>query len=274
MPELPEVETVKRGLEQNIIGKKIEECIVFRHDLRIAVPENIVEELEGSSIKSLQRRSKYLLIDYGKDNYLVIHLGMSGKLLYLEDDIFQKQKHDHFFIKFSDNSSIFFNDARRFGLITLVNKDELSEHKLFSHLGPEPLTDDFDGNFMKNKFANKQVNIKQAIMDSKNLVGVGNIYASEALFRSKINPTKPAGKISQQKLNLLSDNIKQVLRDAIESGGSTLRDYVRSDGDVGYFQHSFKVYGRENEPCVLCSTNIKRIVQQNRSSFYCPSCQK
>jgi formamidopyrimidine-DNA glycosylase len=275
MPELPEVETVKRGLEPNLIGKTIKECTVYRHDLRIPVPQEIAEKIEGGKVEKLIRRSKYLLIDYGREDYLVIHLGMSGKLLYLKDDsLFEKAKHDHFHVKMDDNSSIVFNDARRFGLVTLINKREFESHKLISHLGPEPLTDAFDAKYLINKFKNKQVNIKQAIMDSKNVVGVGNIYASESLFRTSINPTKLAGKISSKKLGELVINIKQVLESAISSGGSTLRDYVRSDGDIGYFQHSFKVYGRENAPCLICSTDIKRIVQQGRSSFYCPKCQK
>ncbi len=275
MPELPEVETIKRGLEPNLLGKTIVECTVYRHDLRIPVPQEIAEKIEGGKIENIIRRSKYLLIDYGKEDYLVIHLGMSGKLLYLEDDsIFEKAKHDHFHLRMDDNSSIVFNDARRFGLVTLINIEEFESHKLISHLGPEPLTSNFDAKYLKAKFKNKHVNIKQAIMDSKNVVGVGNIYASESLFRTNISPIKQAGELNAKKLEELVVNIKQVLKDAIKSGGSTLRDYVRSDGDVGYFQHSFKVYGRENEPCLICATNIKRIVQQGRSSFYCPKCQK
>lgn len=274
MPELPEVETVKRGLEPNILGKQIVGADVYRRDLRIEIPSTLEKELTGARIDSIKRRSKYLLIDYGKKNLLVIHLGMSGKLLYSKVAGYKKQKHDHLKIKLNDDNIIIFNDARRFGLVTLIEKDSLNEHKLFSHLGAEPLTDGFNGQYLQEKLKNKTINIKQAIMDSKNLVGVGNIYASESLFRTGINPQKNANKISLKKLNELANNIKQVLSEAIESGGSTLRDYVRSDGDVGYFQHNFRVYGRENQPCVICSTPIKRIVQQGRSTFFCPKCQK
>jgi len=274
MPELPEVETVRRGLEPNIKGKKINDIILRRKDIRIPIPEDLSESFSGNIIKSVGRRSKYLLLDAGLEDYLIIHLGMSGKLLYHAEENTDYLKHDHVIINFEDKSSIVFNDARRFGLVTTANIAELGEHKLFKHLGPEPLTGDFTAEYLKNKFKKKNVAIKQAIMDSKNLVGVGNIYAAESLFRSKINPITPANKVSFPKLKLLTENIKQVLEAAIESGGSTLRDYVRSDGDVGYFQHNFNVYGKENEPCLICATNIKRIVQQGRSTFYCPKCQK
>jgi len=274
MPELPEVETVKRGLEPEIKNKTISGIILRREKIRIPIPADLSEKFSGRKIHSVNRRSKYLLIDAGIEDYLVIHLGMSGKLLYNANSDGEFEKHDHVIINFTDDSRLVFNDARRFGLVTTVHKSEIESHKLFNHLGPEPLTDDFDASYLKAKLANKQVPIKQAIMDSANLVGVGNIYAAESLFRSNINPKRKAGEISLKRLEILCTNIKQVLLEAIESGGSTLRDYVRSDGDVGYFQHNFNVYGRENEPCVICSTNIKRITQQGRSTFYCPSCQK
>lgn len=274
MPELPEVETVKRGLEKTILGKQISGCSVYRSDLRIPVPHDVAENLMEGEIKSILRRSKYLLIDYGKDSFLVMHLGMSGKILNSDVGRYNKAKHDHFCIDFSDNSKMIFNDPRRFGLVTIINKEEIESHKLFASLGPEPLTDEVDGKYLKLIFKDRKIAIKQALMDSRNLVGVGNIYACEALFRSGINPKKAAGDISEKRLEELSLDIKAVLLEAIKSGGSTLRDYVRSDGSSGYFQHNFRVYGRENQPCVICSTDIKRIVHQGRSTYYCPACQK
>jgi formamidopyrimidine-DNA glycosylase len=272
MPELPEVETVKRGLEMQIKGRVVNKLYLGKKRLRFPFPDNLEISLKGKKILGIDRRSKYLLVNVGKE-YLVIHLGMSGRILF-EEGNYKLQKHDHFILYFNDKTLLVFNDARRFGLIDLVSKNELENHKLFVHLGAEPLTKEFNGKYLQQKLTNKNIAIKQAIMDAKNLVGVGNIYASESLFRSYINPKTPAKEIGLKKLEDLSKNIKSVLNEAIISGGSTLRDYVRSDGDIGYFQHSFKVYGRENEPCINCGTSIKRIVQQGRSSFYCPVCQK
>lgn len=274
MPELPEVETVKRGLEKQIQGKRIKNVIVGDKKLRVEYPKDIARIIQNQKISSLDRRSKYLLINLESENILVIHLGMSGKILFKDPQLKKFGKHDHFIVNFTDDSQIIFNDPRRFGLVTLIEKKKMNEHKLFKDLGLEPLTKGFNGKYLKEIFANKAQPIKLAIMDATNLVGVGNIYASEALFRTKIDPKKGAGKIKLDKLEELSENIKIVLSEAIKSGGSTLRDYVRSDGDVGYFQHSFKVYGREKEPCVSCRTSIKRIVQQGRSTFFCPQCQK
>jgi formamidopyrimidine-DNA glycosylase len=272
MPELPEVETVKRSLEKQVLNRVIEKVYISDKRLREPYPKGLQNILKGREITKIERRSKYLLIDVGAE-YLVVHLGMSGKILY-QNKNYKLQKHDHFILYFEDASLMVFNDARRFGVVDLVKKNKLNQHKLFKHLGIEPLTKDFDGKYLKEKLQNKNIAIKQAIMDAKNLVGVGNIYASESLFRTNINPKTSAKDISLKKLDDLSKNIQIVLKEAIKSGGSTLRDYVRSDGDIGYFQHSFKVYGRENQPCFYCSTSIKRIVQKGRSTFYCPNCQK
>lgn len=272
MPELPEVETVKRCLEKQIISKVIKKVAISNKRLREPYPKGLIKNLQGRVVSKIERRSKYLLIDVGAE-YLVIHLGMSGKILY-QNKNYKLQKHDHFILYFKDGNLMVFNDSRRFGVVDLVEKKSLKNHKLFKHLGIEPLTREFDGKYLQKVFKNKNIAIKQAIMDAKNLVGVGNIYASESLFRSYINPKMPAKEISLKKLEILSKNIQIVLKDAIKSGGSTLRDYIRSDGDSGYFQHEFKVYARENQPCFNCSTAIKKIVQQGRSSFYCPSCQK
>jgi len=270
MPELPEVETVKNGLTP-ITNAQIKQVITRRDGLRYKFPDNLVDMLEGAIITKVWRRAKYLVIDLDNANSLIIHLGMSGKILLGQPQEFKK--HDHFILDFEDGQQLVFNDARRFGIVDIVKTDELAQCKYFNHLGPEPLDNNFNAGYLAAALANKKAAIKVAIMDQEIVVGVGNIYAAEALFRSKINPTKPANKINESKLALLVDNIKVILQEAITSGGSTLRDYVRSSGDMGYFQHQHYVYGREGKPCRICDTPIKRIVQTGRSTFYCPNCQ-
>lgn len=272
MPELPEVETVMRGIAPEITSKVIEGVTHNRADLRIPFPKHFVQTLEGATIQSIQRRAKYLLIDIGRDQHWVIHLGMSGKVLLRDALPNDLNKHAHVITRFADGSVMIYEDPRRFGLMTLVPRN-WQQHELFFHLGPEPLSDDFNAEYLHAKLRSKNTPIKHAIMDQTTVVGVGNIYACESLFRSRINPKTHACKISKTRCGYLVDNIKEVLSEAITSGGSTLRDYVRSDGSLGYFQHQFAVYGRENEPCAACSTPIRRSVQQNRSTFYCPSCQ-
>ncbi len=272
MPELPEVETVKNGLEKHIVGKKIEAVFLGDKKLRVPFPPNLVEYIKKSKIVSLARRAKYILINLDNNRTLIIHLGMTGKLLFKHKP-YTKQTHDHFIMEFNDNSLVVFNDARRFGLVTFEDTKDVVKSKVLRDAGVEPFSDEFDEKYLWNAFRNKTQSVKQALMDGGILSGVGNIYASEALFLSSINPTIAAGKISIPKLKILKDNIVKVLAAAIKSGGSTLRDYVRSDGDVGHFQHEFKVYGRENQPCIVCRSLIKRIVQQGRSTFYCPKCQ-
>jgi len=274
MPELPEVETVRRGLRKQIIAKKIDKVILSDKKLRIEYPKNIAKTLKSCQITDIGRRSKYLLIGLDNGAVLVMHLGMSGKILFKEKAVSKFDRHDHFIVNFTDGSQIIFNDPRRFGLVTLVTDKEMQKHRLFKGLGIEPLSKGFNGEYLKDIFKNKAQPVKLSVMNASNLVGVGNIYASEALFRAGIDPQKHSGKISLPKLQELAQNIKTVLKEAIISGGSTLRDYVRSDGDVGYFQHNFRVYGREKEPCVSCGISIKRIVQQGRSTFFCPKCQK
>jgi formamidopyrimidine-DNA glycosylase len=272
MPELPEVETVCRGLQKTIIGKIIDKTYLSDKKMREPVQADFSEKILGLKVLNISRRSKYILIELSKNYILVIHLGMSGKILFKKLD-YQPQKHDHLTLIFDDKNKLVFNDPRRFGLYTLVRAENLNQNKLFKNLCIEPLTKEFNGEYLQKIFVNKTINIKQAIMNAKNLVGVGNIYASESLFRSKINPTTPANKVTIKQLQILAKNIKNVLEQAITSGGSTLRDFVRSDGGAGYFQNKHFVYGRENLPCNICGTNIKRIVQQGRSSFYCEKCQ-
>lgn len=274
MPELPEVETVRRGLEESIKNKKIAKVILRRKDLRAPFPKDFAKNLTGRKIKNINRRSKYLVIELDSEFALVAHLGMSGKILIVDKLPKNPAKHDHVLIEFSDGSGIIYNDARRFGLMTLVDKKSLDKHSLFKDLGPEPLSENFTPDILFNALRKKTSPIKTSIMDAHIVVGVGNIYACESLFRSQISPETKANKINKNELGLLVKNIRNVLNEAIDSGGSTLRDYVRSDGGLGYFQHKFNVYGREKEPCYTCGSAIKRIKQQGRSTFYCPECQR
>lgn len=258
MPELPEVETVCRELQKSLIGNKFTQIITLRDKIREVIPD--LSGLEGTKITAVERRAKYIIIN----SKLIIHLGMSGTIAIGAPK--ERKKHDHVVFELSNGEEMVFNDPRRFGLVTLYND------KYFAALAPEPLTPEFNAKYLAKTLKTRKTPIKTAIMDQTLVVGVGNIYASEALFRSRINPTTPANKV--QNHALLVNNIKQVLAEAIESGGSTLRDYVRSSGDLGYFQHHHNVYGRVGQPCVLCQTPIAKITQCGRSTFYCPKCQK
>jgi formamidopyrimidine-DNA glycosylase len=200
-------------------------------------------------------------------------LGMSGKLLYLEKLPKDLAKHDHFITQFSDNSCLIYNDPRRFGLVDLVDENKINQHQMIKNLGPEPLTDNFNSKYLQEKLKGKKINIKTAMMDNAIVVGVGNIYINESLFESKISPLKAAGSLNLKQLEILVKNIKNILARAIKLGGSTLRDYVQLNGDMGGFQFDFKVYGREGKSCLICSSKIKRIKQNGRSTFHCGTCQ-
>ncbi|MDX1949678.1 MAG: bifunctional DNA-formamidopyrimidine glycosylase/DNA-(apurinic or apyrimidinic site) lyase [Rickettsiales bacterium] len=273
MPELPEVETVKRGLSKQILGKKINS--IFRSDknLRFPYSNNFIEDISNAKIIDIKRRAKFLIINLNNKNSIIIHLGMSGKILF-KNSPYIPAKHDHFILEFTDETLLVFNDARRFGCVTSSKTKDVAKHKLFANTGIEPLSDDLTTEFLTENFKNKSQNIKQTLMDASVIAGIGNIYASEILFLTNINPALPAKDVPKNKYKNLIKNIKQVLENAIKSGGSTLRDYVRSDGGLGYFQHHHKVYDRENQPCFVCQTSIKRIVQQGRSTYFCPNCQK
>jgi formamidopyrimidine-DNA glycosylase len=273
MPELPEVETVRRGLAAELEGKKILSVELRRADLRTPFPSHFAERLAGRRIERFDRRAKYLIAHLEGGLALIIHLGMSGRML-LHREKPALTKHDHVLFTLSGGWWLVFNDARRFGLMDLAEEQALPQHKLFAGLGAEPLTKAFDGAFLKEQLSGKKAPIKPTLMDQRLVVGVGNIYASEALFKVHVHPKRPAGKVSAKECEALAVAVKEVLESAIRSGGSTLRDYVRSSGDIGYFQHSFQVYGREEAPCFTCGTSIKRIVQQGRSTFFCPHCQK
>lgn len=274
MPELPEVETVRTGLEKSLKGKVIKKTTLRRKNLRIPFPKNLSKNLEGRRIINIRRRAKYLIIELDNENALIMHLGMSGKILVKNSKPENLNKHDHVIIEFNGGKTLIYNDARRFGLVTLCKKTELEKHKLLSALGPEPLSNEFNEVVLFNSLKKKTAPIKNVIMDSHVVVGVGNIYACESLFRSGISPIKKACDVPKKKVSELVKNIRDVLNEAIASGGSTLRDYVRSTGDSGYFQHKFQVYGREGKACFACHKPIKRIKQQGRSTFYCPNCQR
>lgn len=273
MPELPEVETVRLGLGPHLEGRRITQITLNRADLRVPFPQGLVQSLQGQVVRSIARRAKYLLFQMSNDAVLIAHLGMSGTMVLVPQAGYVPRTHDHVLIDFNHELRLVFNDPRRFGLIVLGEASGLAQHPLLAHLGPEPLGDDFNASYLKQALGRRQSSIKQAIMDQAVVVGVGNIYASEALFRAKIHPQIPALNVKNP-LFALVEAIKQVLLEAIDSGGSTLRDYVRSTGDAGYFQHQFAVYGRDGAPCISCKSPIQRLVQGGRATYFCNNCQK
>ena len=283
MPELPEVETVKRGLEEFIINESIKEVYLSKFSLRFPWPKDFVSKIVGKKIISIKRRAKYIIIGLS-DNYSIIaHLGMSGSYKVLKKGEVQDYiilKHDHLIIDL-DNFKIVYNDPRRFGYIDLTNQDP-ETHKFLSSLGPEPLSNYFNADNLAETLLNKNKPIKNTLLDQNIVSGLGNIYVCEALFRSKINPKKNCSKLVTSKgkprknLILLVQKINEVIKEAIEVGGSTLRDFSNISGKMGYFQSSFNVYNRENEKCLLdnCDGVVKRIIQSGRSTFFCSKCQK
>ncbi len=273
MPELPEVETVRRGLSDHIISRKIVMTKVNRYDLRFPVPHDLTDQLAEQTITRIDRRSKYILFRLSNHNTLVSHLGMSGKWLHHKNRRNSVHKHDHIEVAFDDGSELIFNDPRRFGLIDLIETSKLSSHKLIRDLGPEPLDKNFTGDVLFSRINNRTIAIKHALMNNRIVVGIGNIYANESLFDAGIHPFTPCNEIDVNAANRLVISIKKTLNAALKSGGSTLRDYVRSSGDVGYFQHQFNVYDRAEQPCKSCGERIIRVKQQGRSTFYCPACQ-
>jgi len=271
VPELPEVETTRRGIEPHIIGKKIRSIEIRQPKLRWPIPKSLIDILPGLTFKEVQRRGKYLLLECAKGT-LFIHLGMSGSLR-ITDQKKAVGKHDHVDILFSSGIVLRYTDPRRFGSI-LWHEGDVSEHPLLASLGPEPLTEDFHAAYLYTLSRTRTQAIKQFIMDSKVVVGVGNIYANEALFTAGIRPARAAGKVSLKRYQLLVQTIKDVLAEAIAVGGTTLRDFTSSDGSPGYFKQSLQVYGRGGLPCAACDTTLEEIRQGQRSSVYCPKCQR
>jgi len=268
MPELPEVETTKNGLEKLLTNKKISKVEILNPNLRWKINQSIISKLNNKTINSFSRRGKYILFNFDK-GHLMIHLGMSGKINVV--DINQPlKKHDHFLLYFK-NEVMRFNDPRRFGSIFFL---KTLNHKLLNSLGVEPLENSFHENYLFENSRNKTQNVKAFIMDSTIVVGVGNIYACESLYNAGINPKTKACKISMQRYIILTKKIREVLTKAIKAGGTTLQDFARVDGKPGYFSQELSVYGRESEKCYNCNGKIKRIIQNQRSTFYCPKCQK
>ena len=287
MPELPEVETVRLGLRPVLEGKVLTAVEVRRPDLRQPVPADFVQRLTGKRVTRLGRRGKYLLAHCEHGPVLIIHLGMSGRLTITTGGERTRPgqfalngsapgSHDHIAFETEGGARIVYSDHRRFGLMTLAEATELNDHPLLRDMGPEPLDAGFTANSLKARLAGKAASIRAALLDQHVVAGLGNIYVAEALFRAGIAPGRRAGSISLERLRRLVDAIKTVLAEALQAGGSSLRDYAKADGELGYFQHAFKVYGRNGEPCLApgCGQFVRRSVDGGRSSFYCPRCQR
>ena len=287
MPELPEVETVRRGLAPVLEGAVIARAQVNRPDLRWPFPERMAERLTGQRVERLRRRSKYILADLSSGETLIVHLGMSGRMIVSGGGARQvpgvffhehpaPEKHDHVVLDTDTGMRVTFNDARRFGAMDLVATDRAEAHWLLAGLGPEPLGNAFSDDHLARAFEGRRTPVKAALLDQRIVAGLGNIYVCEALFRAGISPLRHAGRIGRPRITRLVSDIREVLAEAIEAGGSSLRDYRQADGDLGYFQHNFRVYGREGEPCTTpgCGGIVRRKVQSGRSSFYCPECQR
>ena len=282
MPELPEVETVRCGLVPVMEGALILRAEVNRPDLRWPLPDRMAERLTGATVITLRRRSKYILADLSSDETLLIHLGMSGRMLIsgtmlgqFHHDHAAPQKHDHVVLTMDSGARVTFNDARRFGMMDLMPTQAADQHKLLSGLGPEPLGNGLNQAYLALRFAGRATPIKSALLDQHLIAGLGNIYVSEVLHRAHIAPTRPTGALTEAEIARLVPLIRDVLTEAIAAGGSSLRDYRQTDGELGYFQHRFRVYDREGEPCPTpgCSGTIIRITQSARSSYFCPVCQ-
>jgi formamidopyrimidine-DNA glycosylase len=271
MPELPEVETTRRGIEQLIVGKVVAKVHVHNSSLRWPVPEELCAALPGDHVISVERRSKYLLLKFVHGT-LIVHLGMTGHLRCDRVDT-PLRKHDHVEIVFTDGNVLRYNDSRRFGAILWTMDDPL-QHARLANLGPEPFADGFDANYMYKCSRGRKSAVKTFLMDARVVVGVGNIYASEALFRAGIAPGKASGSVSRQAYGRLVDSVRHILTDAIAAGGTTIRDFADSDGRPGYFKQELKVYGRKGEACNVCGSVIRQTTLGQRSTFSCPKCQR
>ncbi len=288
MPELPEVEVVRRSLNEFIAGLKINKVSIFNKNLRYKISEKLKKSIQGQKIISILRRGKFLLIELKNKNFILIHLGMTGKILIKKkfdktttftDYYFEKKiikKHNHLGIKFSNSVDLIYNDIRKFGFIKILNNKTLKFDKHISKLGPEPLGSEFDTNYMRERCKKMKTNIKSFLMDQKCISGLGNIYTNEILFVSSIHPKKSANKLDDNEIARIVNNTKIILRKAIQLGGSSIKDFNSVSGTRGLFQEKFKVYDRANKSCLKpqCKGSIKKIYISNRSTFYCQKCQK
>ncbi len=286
MPELPEVETVRRGLASVMEGRPITNVLVRRRDLRRPVPNDFESALTGRVVTSIGRRAKYLIFNLDDGGVVLAHLGMSGRMVIEPADdapavpgafahgVEGGGKHEHIVFSVGNGTVIRFSDPRRFGLMDLASHETLSSHPLIAGLGPEPLGDDFNGPALAQRLSGKKTPIKSALLDQRVVAGLGNIYVCEGLFLAGLSPRRSAHTVQRGRADRLVSSLKAVLEEAIAAGGSTLRDHVAPSGEIGYFQHSFKVYGQEDAPCPTCATAVRRLVQSGRSTFYCPKCQR
>jgi formamidopyrimidine-DNA glycosylase len=283
MPELPEVETVCSGLRPAMEGNIINKLELRRNDLRWPFPKDMADRTNGKRVIGVRRRAKYILIDLSSDQTIIIHLGMSGRILIdtTNKEIFNYnsnlfEKHDHVILYMQNGTLITFNDARRFGAMDMAPTKTLDTHWLLKRLGPEPLGNGLNAEYLANRFKNKNTAIKTTLLDQLIVAGLGNIYVCEILFRSGVSPQKNTNKLEMKEIERLVKFTRSVLIEAIEAGGSSLKDHRQTTGELGYFQHSFSVYGREGEKCVNdnCQTIIKRVIQSGRSTFYCSKCQR
>ncbi|MGR5319948.1 bifunctional DNA-formamidopyrimidine glycosylase/DNA-(apurinic or apyrimidinic site) lyase [Vibrio sp. DNB22_19_1] len=268
MPELPEVEVSRMGISPHLVGQTIKAFVFRTPKLRWEIPQEL-KQLEGQVIRHIRRRAKYLLIET-EQGTAIVHLGMSGSLRVLDAD-FPAAKHDHVDLKLTNGKVLRYNDPRRFGAWLWCAPNE--SHAVLAHMGPEPLTEEFNADYVAEKAKGKRVAVKQFIMDNKIVVGVGNIYANESLFKSRIHPTRPAGKLTRKEWQLLVENIKATLEIAIQQGGTTLKDFAQADGKPGYFAQELQVYGKAGEPCPECGTIIETLKIGQRNTFLCPLCQ-
>jgi formamidopyrimidine-DNA glycosylase len=293
MPELPEVETVRRGLQPAMEGSKIVKAEARRKDLRFPFQKDFIERLQGQTVTGLGRRAKYLMADLGSGDVLLMHLGMSGSFRVIKDEAAkapgqfhhprnEDRAHDHVVFHMSSGHAVIFNDPRRFGYMKIIARDALEDEPLLNGLGPEPLGNEFDAAMLAHSCAGKKTNLKAALLDQRVVAGLGNIYVCEALFRSHLSPKRLASTLADKKqqptdhAKRLVASIHAVLNQAIKAGGSSLRDHRQTSGELGYFQHSFQVYDREGEKCQTsgCGGIVRRFTQNGRSTFWCPKCQK
>ncbi|NVJ98512.1 MAG: bifunctional DNA-formamidopyrimidine glycosylase/DNA-(apurinic or apyrimidinic site) lyase [Alphaproteobacteria bacterium] len=278
MPELPEVETVRRGLVPVLEGATIKKAVANRPDLRLPIPADFSARLTGNRIERLTRRSKYILIECADGLVVILHLGMSGRVTITPAGTPAPiiGKHDHIVMETERGDIIIYNDTRRFGILTFTSLQDMDTHPLLKDIGPEPLGNQFNLDVLNTGLRGRKSNIKAALLDQKLVAGLGNIYVCEALWRAGISPKRTAHSVAGKRAERLLPIIRDVLTAAIAAGGSTLKDYAQVDGELGYFQHSFQAYGREGEDCLKpgCGGTVSRIVQSNRSTFYCPSCQR
>ncbi len=283
MPELPEVETVRRGLLPVMEGTRILQVDVNRPDLRWPLPKRMAERVSGTRVMALRRRSKYLLADLSSGETLLLHLGMSGRILISGSvpGAFRtrhetRERHDHVVFRMAGGTRVAFNDPRRFGAIDLVATETAAQHPRLAGIGPEPLGNAFDEAYLTSALKGRRMPVKAALMNQRVVAGMGNIYVCEALHRAGVSPTRRVSRLAARRIAGLVPHIRDVLSEAIAAGGSSLRDYRQANGELGYFQHAFRVYGRDGDPCLRpgCGGRVVRIVQSGRSTFHCPRCQR